>query len=71
MITIIKICLLYLLFIVALSLGLWGLPWFISWSTSIVGVALMMKMAGGMMFFGFAGFCTCLCVGLISLVNDD
>jgi hypothetical protein len=67
----IKICLLFLLFTVALWFGIWGLPAFVSWTTSMVGVALMMKIAGAMMFFGFVGTMTCLGVGLISLVNDD
>ena len=66
----INTCLLFLLFSAALAFGLWGVSPVVSWTTAIVGKSLMMKIAGGMMFVGFAGFVTMLCVGLISLIDD-
>ena len=67
----IKTCLLFLLFSAALAFGLWGVPFVVSWTTAIVGKSLMMKIANGMMFVGFAGLVTIICVGLISIVKES
>lgn len=67
----IKILLLFLLFSVALALGLWGISPVVSWTTAIVGKSLMMKIANGMMFVGFVGFVTTMCVGLISITKSS
>jgi len=46
-----------------------GIPSMVFWTKLLIGEVLMLKIANGMMFFGFVGFVTCMCVGLISIIK--
>lgn len=67
----IKTCLIFCLFSGALLFGLKGVPYMVSWTKLLIGEALMLKMAGYMMFVGFVGFFTCLCTALISIIKSE